>query len=130
MAAAEDLKRLLCKHLSKASYREDVHDLVADTRQTQAVILQTWSALHEAEGFSAFIAMLPLGQGSALVVSFRGTQGTPEWLSYPQALTNGEPLRPMEGLTGFSPFVDTLERVSPEHATRCHGFRSRPSNII
>lgn len=112
MAEPEDVKRLLCKHLSKASYNKNVADLIADTWQTQAVILQTWPALHEGEGFSAFTAMLPLGPVSALVVLFRGTKGTPEWLSYPEALATGELLRSMEGLTGFTPFVDTLEQVS------------------
>lgn len=107
----EDPKRQLCRRLSKASYLESVHELVAEATQSYAAILQTWPAIFEHRGFSAFTAALTVAPGfEVLLVSFRGTVGTPEWLSYPGALA-GEPFMCVEGLTGFAPFVDAVQKV-------------------
>lgn len=107
----EDPKRQLCRRLSKASYLESVPELVTEAAQSHAAILQTWPAIFEQRGFSAFTAALTVAPGvEVLLVAFRGTVGTPEWLSYPEALA-GEPFMTVEGLTGFAPFVDAVHKV-------------------
>lgn len=106
-------KERCCSKLCKdACYREDIKDLREDAQSVDAQVRQTWPPTRGGEGFSAFSAKVTHGGRDVLVVIFRGTHNTPEWLRYPSTLRPRGGLRSIEGLQVFSVWADVLNKVT------------------
>lgn len=109
-------KEQCCKKLcAETSIIVTTDELCEDASTVGARVQQTWPPTHGGSGFSAFSAKVEVESGGGreiLVVVFRGTRGTMEWLQYPLSAVSGDPIATIEGLRVFSVWADILEKVT------------------
>lgn len=92
-----------CHELSEVVYEKGDADALCEAVERKGAHLkQSWPLSHGGSGCAALMALLPWDDTEVLVVAFRGTAVTVEWIEY---------LKGESGSGVFSMWLDTLNEV-------------------